>query len=167
MLAEIFDGGGGVDTLGRILFSVLLLMTRLRKAEIHTFVSEERKLYHNSMSSIPQKLIASYSIRGPAVLRARDRSFEMGSIHGGSRSHLTFRGVLRNLKRGKGRGRNFLFPFPLKISVKTKKEKKVFTSRCPVSTCFHHCTAYWRYVSAYISAGGGTTPAASLDRLRP
>ena len=43
-------------------------MTRLLKAEIHTFVSEERKLYHNpSMSPIPQKLTANYSIRGQSI----------------------------------------------------------------------------------------------------
>ena len=43
-------------------------MTRLRKAKIHTFVSEERKLYHNpSMSPIPQKLTANYSIRGQPI----------------------------------------------------------------------------------------------------
>ena len=47
-------GGGGVETLSRILTSMLSLMTRLRKADIHTFVCEERKLYHNySMSPIP------------------------------------------------------------------------------------------------------------------
>ena len=66
------------------------LMTRLRQA-IHTFVSKERKLYHNySMSPMPQKLIANYSIRGLAVPRAGDRSFLTGSIHGGSRSHLIY-----------------------------------------------------------------------------
>ena len=56
--------GAGFETLGRILTSMLSFVTRLRKAEIHTFVSEERKLYDNySMSPMPQKLIASYSIR--------------------------------------------------------------------------------------------------------
>ena len=83
--------GGRFETLGRILTSMLSLMTRLRKAEIHTFVSEERKLYHNdSMSPIPQKLIANYSIRGLAVPRAGDRSLVTDSIHGGSRSHFTY-----------------------------------------------------------------------------
>ena len=81
---------GAVETLGRILTSILSLMTRLRKV-IHTFVSEERKLYHNySVSPIPQKLIANYSIRGLAVPRADDKSFVTGSIHGGIRSHLTY-----------------------------------------------------------------------------
>ena len=65
-------------------------MTRLRKA-IHTFVNEKRKLYHNySISPIPQKLIASYGIRGLAVPRAGDTSFVTVSIHGGSQSHLTY-----------------------------------------------------------------------------
>ena len=46
-------GGGGFKTLGRILTSMLSLVTQLRKA-IHTYVSEERKLYHNyGMSPIP------------------------------------------------------------------------------------------------------------------
>ena len=79
-----------------------------------------------------------------------------------------------NLKRG-GR-RNFLFPFPLKISVKTKK--KVFTSfdvqftpqnqvKTPPkkkviasSDVLFHCSADWRYIPAYISAGGGRGPSA-------
>ena len=39
--------GEGFETLSRILTSMLLLMTRLRKAEIHTSVSEKRKLYYN------------------------------------------------------------------------------------------------------------------------
>ena len=56
------------ETLGRILTLMLSLLTRLRKAEIHTLVSEERKLYHNpSMSPIPQKLIANYSIPGQPI----------------------------------------------------------------------------------------------------
>ena len=83
---------GGVETLGQILTSMMSLMKRLRKA-IHTFVSKERKLHHNystGMSPIPQKFIANYSIRGLAVLRAGNRSFVTGSIHGGSRSHLTY-----------------------------------------------------------------------------
>ena len=76
-------------------------MTRLRKA-ILTFVSEERKLHHNySMSPIPQKLIASYSIRGLAVPRAGDRSFVTGSIHGESRSHLIY--AMAHPGFGKGR----------------------------------------------------------------
>ena len=62
---------------------------RLRKA-IRTFVSEERKLYNYSMSSISQKLIANYNLRGLTVPRAGDRSFVTGSIHGGSQSHLTY-----------------------------------------------------------------------------
>ena len=83
-------GGGGVETLNRILTSMLSLMTRLRKA-IHSFVSEERKLYHDfSMSPIPQKLITNDSIRGLAVPRAGDRPFVTSSIHGGTRSHLTY-----------------------------------------------------------------------------
>ena len=36
--AGIFNQGGGVETFGRISTSMLSLMTRLRKAEIHTFV---------------------------------------------------------------------------------------------------------------------------------
>ena len=73
-------GGGGFETLSRILTSMLSLITRLRKVEIHTFVSEERKLYHNysrpyCMSPTPQKLIASYSMRDLAVPHARDRCF--------------------------------------------------------------------------------------------
>ena len=63
-------------------------MTRLRKAEIHTFESEERKLYYNysiivrclyhknsslTMQPITPKLIANYvSIRGLAVLHTGD-----------------------------------------------------------------------------------------------
>ena len=83
----------GVETLGRILTLMLSLMTRLLKA-IHTFASEERKLYHSySMSSIPQKLTANYIIRGLAAPRAGDRSFVTGSIHGESRSHLTYAGA--------------------------------------------------------------------------
>ena len=74
----------GVETLCQILTPMLSLMTRLGKA-IYTFVSEERKLYHNyNMSPIPPKLIAKYSIRRQAVPRAGDRSFVTGSIHGGS-----------------------------------------------------------------------------------
>ena len=42
------------------------------------------------MSPTPQKLIANYSLRGLAVPRAGDRSFVTGSIHSGSRSHLTY-----------------------------------------------------------------------------
>ena len=37
-----FQWGGEVETLSRILTSMLSLTTQLRKAEIHTFVSEER-----------------------------------------------------------------------------------------------------------------------------
>ena len=77
-------------SLNRILTSMLSLMTRLRKT-IYSFVSEERKLYHSySTSPITQKLIANYSIRGLAVPRAVDRSLVTGSIHGGSRLHLTY-----------------------------------------------------------------------------
>ena len=105
---ELSMGGRGVETLSRVLTSMLSLMTRLRKAEIHTFVSEERKLYYNySMSHIPQKLIANYAKyaaypcipqkliakyynkRVLTVPRAGDRSYVTGSIHGWTRSHLT------------------------------------------------------------------------------
>ena len=84
------EGGEGVEILRRILTSMLSLMTRLCKV-IHTFVSEERKLYHNysiSFIYLPQKLIARYSILVLTVPRAGDRSFVTGSIHGGSRSRL-------------------------------------------------------------------------------
>ena len=85
--------------LGRILTLMLSLMTRLRKA-VHTFVSEERKLYHNySISAIPQKLIANFCVRGLAVPRAGDRSFVTGSIHDESRSHLIYTEV--HLRFGK------------------------------------------------------------------
>ena len=51
-----------IKTLGRILTTMLSLMTRLRKA-IHISVSKERKLHHNySMSPVPQKLIANYGM---------------------------------------------------------------------------------------------------------
>ena len=74
-----FSLGKGGETLGRILTLMLSLMTRLSKAEIHTFVSKERKLYHYyNMSPIPRKLIANYSIRGLAVPRAGTRSFVTG-----------------------------------------------------------------------------------------
>ena len=80
----------GFETLSRILTSMLSPMTWLREA-IHTFISEERKPYHNySMSPVPQKLIANYSIRGLTVPRAGDRSLVLVSIHGGSRSHMTY-----------------------------------------------------------------------------
>ena len=81
----------------------------------------------------------------------------------------------RNLKR---RSRNFLFPFPLKISVKTKKKKGLHVFRRPIyppkssedqknrssrpkMSCFH-CSAHWKYISAYISARewGAADPAA-------
>ena len=100
-----FQWGGGVETLSRILTSMLSLLTRLRKAT-HTFVGEERKLYHNySMSPIPQKLIANYSILGLAVPRAGDRSFVTDSIHGGSRSHLIYTVVHPGFGQGKGLNR--------------------------------------------------------------
>ena len=80
---------GSFEALSRILTSMLSLMTRLRKA-VHTFVSKERKLYQNySMSPIPQK-IANCSLRGLTVSRPSHRSFMKGSIHGWSRSHLTY-----------------------------------------------------------------------------
>ena len=81
-------GGGGFETLSRNLTSMLSLSMRLSKVEIHTFESEERKLYYNysiivrclyhknsslTMQSITPKLIANYvSIRGLAVLHAGD-----------------------------------------------------------------------------------------------
>ena len=80
-----FSMGRGVDTLSRILTSMLSLMTRLRKADIHTVVSEERKLYHNSsMSPIPQKLSANYTV-----------------VHVASRSYLTY--TVAHPGFGKGR----------------------------------------------------------------
>ena len=96
-------GGGGFETLNRILSSVSSLMRWLRKA-IHIFVSKERKLYHNySMSPIPQTLIANYSIRDLAVPRAGDRSLVTGSIHGESRLHLTYTVAHPGFSKGGGR----------------------------------------------------------------
>ena len=74
--------------------------------ELITFFEEflQPWLYHNySMSPIPQKLIANYSIRGLAVPRAVDRSFVTGSIHDGSRSRLTLRVTHPEFAKG---GRN-------------------------------------------------------------
>ena len=76
----------------------------------------------------------------------------------------------------KGGGRNFQFPFPLKISVETKKRfSRLSTSNLspkssedlkkgssrPQMSCFH-CSADWKYISAYISAKGeeGCDPSA-------
>ena len=89
--------GGGVEILSRILTSTCSLMTRLRKT-IHTFVSEERRLYHNllcSMSTIglPQKLIANYSIRGLAVPRVA----EMWKRKRRKRSYFNGSGSVKNM----------------------------------------------------------------------
>ena len=94
----------GVETLSRILTSMLSLMMRLRKA-IHTFVSEERKTYYNySICRLyhqnPSVTIGLASIRGPAILRAGDTSFMMGSIHGGSRSHWYVQWRTQDLVKG-------------------------------------------------------------------
>ena len=132
---------GGIETLSRILTSMLSLITRLRKAAIHIFVSEERKLYHNySMSPIPQKLIANCSIRGLMVPRAGDRSFVTGSIHGGSRSHLTYR--VAHPEFGKGRaqqvkGGTAANEF-LRFSHKNTHFSTLFYQKRACSECSHY-----------------------------
>ena len=95
-------GRGVGESLNRILTLMLSLMTRLRKT-IHTFVSEERKRYHNySASPVPQTLVANYGLAVSA--RAGDRSFVTGSIHGKTRSHFTY--TVAHPGFGKGEGHN-------------------------------------------------------------
>ena len=102
-------GGGG---LSRILTSMLSLMTRLRKAENYTSVSEERKQYHNpSMSPIPQKLIADY-IRGHPIAFDIDsgapRLWHRGLHSWGSESVAP---ILRRLRGSGGVAANALLRF--------------------------------------------------------
>ena len=61
-MAEVSSRRGTkFETLSRILTSILSLMTRLRMAEIHSFVSEERKLhYHYTKSPMQWR---SYNVR--------------------------------------------------------------------------------------------------------